>query len=361
MLTIIDKYILKRYLLTFVVMMALFVPIGIMVDLSEKVDKMNENNAPSQEIVLYYMNFIVYFANLLFPIFLFLSVIWFTSKLASNTEIVAILSSGVSFTRFLRPYIIGATILSVFVFFMGLFVVPRSSEGFNKFSYQYLYKNRKEQETVNIFNQIGDHDFIYVSSFDPKRLQGSNFTLEHFNEQDELTFKITAETIRWVEQDSVYRLLNYTKRLLHKEGGDTFVNGSRLDTVFGFKIQDLSQVSYAAETKNVFELNDFIEEQKRKGDTNISRFQLVQYRRLVLPITVFILTLIAVAVSSVKRRGGMGVNLAFGILVAFTFVFFDKIFGTLAEQSGFSPLLAVLIPNFVFGILGIYLLRNAQR
>lgn len=361
MLTIIDKYILKRYILTFVVMMALFVPIGIMVDLSEKVDKMIMNNAPFDKIVLYYVNFVVYFANLLFPIFLFLSVIWFTSKLASKTEIVAILSSGVSYTRFLRPYIIGATILSVFVFFMGMFVVPLSSKGYNEFSYEYLYKHRKVQETANIFNQIGDYDCIYVSSYEPDRLKGNNFTLEHFNKDDELEVKIVADNIRWIEKDSVYRLINYTKREINKEGGDKFLKGNRLDTIFQFKIKDLSQVSYAAETKNMFELQDFIKEQIRKGDANIGRFQLVQYRRWMLPVTVFVLTIIAVAVSSVKRRGGMGFNLAFGILVAFTFVFFDKIFGTMAEQSGFSPLLAVLIPNVVFGILGIYLLQHAKR
>ena len=135
----------------------------------------------------------------------------------------------------------------------------------------------------------------------------------------------------------------------------------RLDTVFNFKIEDLTPVSYIAETKNLFELNSFIKTQKRKGASNINTYILVKYKRWALPVAAFILTIIGVAVSSVKRRGGMGVNLAFGIGVAFIYIFFDKVFGTLAEQSGFSPLLAVIIPNLAFGLLGIYLLQNAKR
>src|SRR3954466_13148179 len=135
---IIDKYILKRYLATFTVMLLMFIPIGIVIDVSEKVNRMLENKVAFSEIALYYLNFTIYFANLLFPIFLFLSVIWFTSKLANNTEIIAILSSGISFTRFLRPYIVGATIISVMVLLAGFFIVPKASEGFNDFRYRYL-------------------------------------------------------------------------------------------------------------------------------------------------------------------------------------------------------------------------------
>lgn len=145
--------------------------------------------------------------------------------------------------------------------------------------------------------------------------------------------------------------------------GDTAMIESkrRLDTLFSFKIDDLTPVSYVAETKNLFELNTFIEDQRRKGASNINTYVLVKYKRWALPLTAFILTVIAVAVSSVKRRGGMGVNLAFGILVAFVFIFFDRVFGTLAEQSGFPPLWAVIIPNVLFGALAFYLLKNAKR
>lgn len=359
-MSIIDKYILKRYLVTFAVMLLLFIPIGIMANLAEQIGKMIDNDAPTNEIIIYYLNFTIYIGSLLFPIFLFLSIIFFTSKLASNTEIVAILSSGVSYSRFLRPYLIGATIIAGTMLVMAMFIVPNASKGYNEFKFKYLKKGKQDRITSNIFNQLNENDFLYVSSFDPARQNANKFTFERFNEDNTLDFKISANSIRWVEKDSIYRLIKYKKR---KIVGDSAIieTKNRLDTLFTFKIDDLTPVSYIAETKNLFELNKFIKNQKRKGASNINNYVLVKYRRWALPLTAFILTIIAVAVSSVKRRGGMGVNLAFGIGVAFIFIFFDKVFGTLAEQAGFSPLLAVIIPNIVFGILAFYLLQNAKR
>ena len=357
---IIDWYILKRYLLTFFTMMVLFIPIGIMIDVSEKIDKMILNQAPADKIFFYYIDFTFYFASFLFPIFLFLSIIWFTSKFANNTEIIAILSSGISFQRFLKPYFIGATIIAVFSFAMGMFIVPNASKGFNSFRIQYLKGGRdKGQETTNLFNQINDNECIYVSSYAPATKIGYNFTLEHF-EKNTLKHKITANNIRWVEKDSTYRLSGYIKRNIGIND-DIVEKKSRHDTILSFKLNDLTPVSYVAETKNLFELNKFIEEQKRKGSPNINTYLVVKYKRWSLPISAFILTIIAVSVSSMKRRGGMGINLAIGIALAFIFIFFDKVFGTLAEQSNFSPILAVAIPNIIFGTLAIYLLNNAKK
>lgn len=359
-MTILDRYILKRYLLTFTVMLMLFIPIGIMANLAEQIGKMIDNQAPLNDILLYYLNFTIYIGSLLFPIFLFLSVIFFTSKLANNTEIIAILSSGVSYNRFLRPYIIGATIVAIIMFFMGMFIVPNASVGYNEFIYKYLKKGKQDRVTSNIYNQLNETDFIYVSSFDPARQIGYNFTYEHFNADNKLVYKISAANIRWIPKDTVYRLTSYRKRKLANDT-EIIETKRRLDTIFNFKIDDLTPVSYVAETKNLFELNKFIADQKRKGASNINTYILVKYKRWALPITAFILTIIAVSVSSVKRRGGMGVNLAFGILVAFIYIFFDKVFGTLAQQSGFSPLLAVLLPNIAFGALAFYLLQHAKR
>ncbi|RIV67664.1 LptF/LptG family permease [Flagellimonas aequoris] len=360
MLTILDRYILKRYLVTFLGMLMLFVPIGIMANLAEKIGKIIDNEAPLSEVMVFYGNFTLVIGNLLLPIFLFLSIIFFTSKLASNTEIVAILSSGVSYWRFLRPYFIGATLVAILIFMMGMFIVPHASIGFNEFEYKYFKKGRQDRVTENIFNQLNETDYIYVSSFDPNRQIGYNFTYEHFDTIGKLDYKISASNIRWVEKDSVYRLTNYEKREVRNE--TEYINSKRrLDTIFSFEIDDLTPVSYIAETKNLFELNDFIKDQKSKGASNINAYVLVKYKRWALPIAAFILTVIAVAVSSVKRRGGMGLNLAFGIGVAFVYIFFDKVFGTLAEQSGFSPLLAVLIPNLIFGAFAVYMLMKAKR
>ncbi|WP_250432710.1 LptF/LptG family permease [Hanstruepera flava] len=356
---ILDWYILKRYLFTFFVMLLLFIPIGITVHLAEKIGKILENEVPFSEVMLYFLDFTIYFAHLLFPLFLFLSVIWFTSKLANNTEVIAFLSSGVSFSRFLRPYLIGAFIVSILALALGLYLAPNASKGFNDFNYKYLKSNKSPVDNRNVYRQINDNDYIYVSSFDAKQQSGQNFTLEHF-ENNKMTYKIKANSIRFVEKDSTYKLLSYLKRTIG-EDGDILEYTRRKDTVFPFDLEDLTPVEYIAETLPYGELNRFIEKEEKRGSSNISRYKLVQYRKWSLPVSVFILTVIAVAVSSIKRRGGMGVNLAFGICIAMVFVFFDKIFGVLAAQSDFPPLIAVWFPNVLFGILAVYLLYNAKR
>jgi len=358
---IIDKYILKRYLITFSVMLLLFIPIGIIVDVSEKINKILENKVPFDKVVLYYLDFIVYFANFLFPIFLFLSIIWFTSKLANNTEIVAILSSGISFKRFLRPYLIGATIVSIFALLMGFFLVPKASEGFNNFRYMYLKGNGRNEmrETSDVYRQISDSEFIYVSNFNQEDQTGYNFVIEKFD-GERLLSKITASSIQWNPKDSTYTLYNFNKRTVG-ELNDKLESSVTKKMKFNFDMDDLTPVVYIAETLNLTELNKFIDKERKRGSANINTYLVVKYRKYSVPISAFILTIIAVAVSSMKRRGGMGINLAIGIALAFSYVFLDKIFGTMAEKATFSPLIGVWTPNVIFGILAFFLLRNAKR
>lgn len=362
MLTILDKYILKKYLATFTVMLGLFAPIGIVIDVSEKINKMIANKIPLMEILIYYYHFTIYFTNLLFPIFLFLSVIWFTSKLANDTEIIAILSSGISFTRFLRPFIIGASIVSVFILLMGFFIVPKSSEGFNNFRYTYLKGGGKEAmrgDNTDVFRQISNDEFIYVNSFDVASKTAYNFTYEKFT-KDKLAYKISASRIQWNPKTKNYTMYDYVKRTV---GGldDKLEKVDKKEAKFSFDLEDITPVVYIAETLNLGELNRFIDKERKRGSSNVNVYLVVLYKKYSIPVSAFILTIIAVAVSSMKRRGGMGMNLAIGIAVAFSFVFFDKIFGTLAEKSSFPPFLAVWFPNIVFGILAIFLLRNAKR
>lgn len=361
MLKIIDKYILKRYLITFSVMLLMFIPIGIVIDVSEKVNKMIENKVPFGAIASYYVDFTIYFANLLFPIFLFLSIIWFTSKLANNTEIIAILSSGISFTRFLRPYIVGAVIVSLFALVMGIFLVPKASEGFKNFRYMYLIGGGRNEmrDDSDVYRQVSEDEFIYVSNFNTINKTAYNFSLEKFS-KGKLVYKIKADQLTWNQKDSTYTMTNYKKRKIG-ELNDTFEIAMKKDTVFNFEIEDLTPVVYIAETLPYDELIDFIEREKARGSTNINRYLVVLYKKFSIPVAAFILTIIAVAVSSMKRRGGMGMNLAIGIILAFAFVFLDKIFGVLAEKSAAPPIIAVWIPNLVFGILAIYLLKNAKR
>jgi len=359
MLKIIDKYILKRYLGTFFTMLLLFIPIGIMANLSEKVDNMIENKVAFLAIMGYYGNFTIHMGYLLFPLFLFLSVIWFTSKLANNTEIIAILSSGISFTRFLRPYLIGSTFIAVFFFVIGMFVLPDASRKYNDFIYNQLHPGRKARETGEVFRQLNDNEFIYASSFNSKNQSAYNFTLEHF-EGSRLTHKISASKIQFRPKDSVYRLRDYVIRYIG-ENDDIIIKKRRKDTIFNFELAALTPVKYIAETLNYPDLIKFIEKEKRLGSASVNRYEVVKYKRWSIPFSAFILTIIAVAVSAMKRRGGMGVNLALGIALAFIFVFMDKIFSVMAEQSGFNPLLAVWLPNIIFGILAIFLLNRAKR
>ena len=340
-------------------MLLLFIPIGITVNLAEKIGKIIENEIPFLEVVGFYLDFTVYFANLLFPLFLFLSVIWFTSKLANNTEVIAFLSSGVSFSRFLRPYLIGSTIVAIFALILGMYLAPKASKGYNEFQYKYFKSHKKTRDSKNVYRQINDNDFIYVSSFNIKDKSGSNFTLEHY-EDNKMVYKMSANSIRFIEKDSSYRLTTYVKRKV-KENDDILETARRKDTIFSFDLEDLTPVQYIAETLNYKQLTNFIKKEEARGSSNIGRYKLVKYKKWSLPISVFILTIIAVAVSSIKRRGGMGINLAFGITLAMIFVFFDKVFGVLAAQSDFSPIIAVWFPNIIFGILAIYLLYNAKR
>lgn len=362
MLTILDKYILKRYLATFGSMLLMFIPIGIIIDVSEKINFMIENKVPFLDIAIYYYHFTIYFANALFPIFLFLSIIWFTSKLANNSEIIAILSSGISFKRFLKPYIIGASIISVFVLLMGFYIVPVSSEGFNNFRYTYLRTGGKEMmrgDNTDVYRQLNDKEFLYVSSFNTSSKVAFNFALEKFEKQ-KMVSKITASRIKWNEKDSTYTMYDYVKRTVGKLG-DKIDKMPEKKMKFTFELEDLTPVVYIAETLSLDKLIQFIDKEKKRGSSNINVYMVVLYKKFSVPISAFILTIIAVSVSSMKRRGGMGMNLTIGIAVAFGFVFFDKIFGVLAEKSTFSPFLAVWFPNFLFGILAIFLLRNAKR
>ena len=360
---IIDKYILKRYLVTFSVMLIMFIPIGIVIDVSEKVNKMIEKKVPLKDILIYYGDFTVYFANLLFPIFLFLSIIWFTSKLANNTEIIAILSSGISYSRFLRPFMFGAVIVCIFALLMGFFLVPGASKGFLGFRYEHLKGNSQTRETSDIFRQIKKdgkiEENIYVSNYNYLSQTGFNFTFEKFQD-NVLVEKVTANRIRYDEKTKKYTLFGYNKRIVGQTD-DQILSSDKNEVAYNFEPDDLTPVIYVAETMTIGELNKFINKERARGNGNINTYLVVFYKKFSLPISAFILTIIAVAVSSMKRRGGMGINLAIGIVIAFTFIFFDKVFGTLAEKSSIPPFIAVWFPNFVFGILAAYLLRNAKR
>jgi lipopolysaccharide export system permease protein len=261
----------------------------------------------------------------------------------------------------MRPYLIGATIVSVLAFLMGIFLLPKASEGFNNFRYTYLRTGGKEimRENSDVFRQISKDEYIYVGSFNQVSNMAFGFSMEKFD-KDQLKYKITASRIKWNPLQKNYTLYDYTKRTVG-ELSDKIEMGEKKDTIFKFDLEDLTPTVYVAETLSILELNHFIDKEIKRGNANISVYLVVLYKKYSLPVSAFILTIIALAVSSMKRRGGMGINLAIGIAIAFAFVFFDKIFGALAEKSTINPFIAVWFPNLIFGILAIYLLRNAKR
>ena len=286
----------------------------------------------------------------------FLAVIFFTSRLANNTEITAILSSGLSFQRFTKPFFISASIIVSFALFAGMFIVPKSNLNFNEFVSEYV-KSEEKRNTSRLFKQINDNEYIYVSAYDPSRKRGLNFTLENFD-GNELKHKITATTIRW--DDSIFRLTNYVKRTINGDQ-EILKKITRKDTLLDFDVDDLAPLNYVAETLNFFELNELIRYERRAGSPLINSHLLVRHKRYTIPLSCFILTLIAISVSSFKKRGGTGSNLAIGVSLGFLFIFLDKIFSVLVIKSNFSPALASWGILLVFLTIALFLLKKAIR
>ena len=358
---IIDKYIIRQYFGTFLGMLLLFVPISILIDLGERLEKFRENHIPVSEILEYYKAFLLTFFNVLFPIFLFLSIIWFTSRMAQRTEIVAILNGGMSFERFVMPYFLGALIISGSVILLNRKIIPDARMTYNDFWSKYFNKWGNYREKSDVYRQVDSTHYVYISSINHKVKTAYDFVWEDIRDHT-VRYRLYATRIKLLNDSTHrYRLYNVTKRKILSPDRQEVQQKAVMDTVFPFTFNDLTPVNYIAEGLPTRELNDFIRKEKLRGSKNIDRYLLEKYKRVSLPVAAFILTFIAVAVASRKRRGGMGINLAIGIALAFVYIFFDKIFGILTVNAGFNPFLAAWIPNFLFILLALYLLRHAQR
>jgi len=333
------------------------------IDVSEKVDKFlrHADLSVSEIIRDYYIHFIVIFGNTFMPLALFIAVIFFTSKIASNTEIIAIHSAKISFTRFLKPYFIGASLVTILALGMNHFVVPNSNKIFNEFSKKYLQKKKYNQNHItNINLQLGENDYIYLKSFNLNTKQGQKFSFEKF-EGTKLKYKLLAENIRWIESDTVFKLTNYQKRIIY-EDRDSIETGVLLDTTFSFTPEDLVNVDDLAKEMNSIQLNKFIAQSRARGISNLNTYLVEFHKRTSLPVSSYILTFIAVCLASKKRRGGMGINLAIGITLMFVYVFLLKIAEVLGAGAETNALFMVWLPNLLFGTLAVYLyLKNAKN
>lgn len=355
-----DWYIIRKFLSTFVVTLSLFIIIIIVFDVSEKLDDFLQKEAPVSEIIFkYYFNYVPFFLNLFSPVFIFISVIFFTSKLASRSEIVATLSAGVSYNRFLRPYIITAMLLAIISFALNAYIIPHSDKIRLEFENKYI-RNTNNDYTNNVHSQIKPELYFYMEYFGAADSMGGGISLEQY-ENKKLKSKLFGKKISWNKKAQKWRLDDYLIRDYLPDGSERITKGQYLDTAIPFVPADFFRRSDDVQSFDIFELNKFIEEEREKGNDKLNFYITDKYRRYASPFSTFILTVIGVCVSSKKSRGGVGLNLGFGIILSFVYLFVIQYFNTYGTSGLIYPLLAVWIPNFIFAAVAYYIYRNVQK
>jgi lipopolysaccharide export system permease protein len=358
-LKIIDVYIIKKFLGTFFYAISLLAIIIIIFDISEKIDDFLEREAPLRAIIFdYYLNFLPYFINLFSALFTFIAVIFFTSRMAANTEIIAILNSGISFWRLLRPYLISALLLAFLSFYLANFLIPVTNRKMVDFETKYI-KSQYRASEMNIHMQISPGTFVYVESFNKTARVGYRFSLEKMDEKG-LSYKLTADYVTW---DSIKHMWNadmYVERTI-KGMHETLTHGKSKLISIPLDPKDFSINVDDTKVMNYWELRRFIAREKMRGSSTVSKFEVEKYKRIAWPFATIVLTIIGVALSSRKVRGGTGLNLGLGLSISFTFILFMQFFTVFATFGNLPPIIAVWIPNVLFGLLGLYLLRMAPK
>ncbi|MCC7232110.1 MAG: LptF/LptG family permease [Bacteroidia bacterium] len=356
---ILDRYIIRKFLGTFYFSLALIILIAVIFDISEKLDDFIEKKAPLKAIVVdYYFNFIPYFANLFAPLFIFISVIYFTARMAANTEIVAILNSGISFRRLLVPYFIAAGFLALLSFYFNGWVIPHSNKIKLEFENVYI-KNPVEFKDRNIHRQISPGVYMYMESYNNNDNTGYRFSLEKI-ENRQRTWFLNSDRIVWDSTSGKWKIENYYIRTINGFH-EKLVTGARLDTVLNMSPADFRRRLNIIDAMDNPALTSFIREEKQQGSRNVNTYLVEKYRRYAVPFSTFILTLIGVSLSSRKVRGGIGAQLGVGITISFAYILFMQISNTFAINGSIPPILAVWTPNIVFAGISVFLLRMAPK
>lgn len=354
-----DLYIIRKFLGTFFFAIALLILIVIVFDISEKIDDFLEKDAPLKAILFdYYLNFIPYFVNLFSYLFTFISVVYFTAKMATNSEIVAILSSGISFRRFLVPYMISAIFLGVMSFYLANFLIPRTNQHMMDFEKTFI-KNPYRNRDVNIHMQISPGNIVYMETYNTMNNTGYKFSMEKYS-GNRLVKKLNAQRIVWDSASEIWSIRNYVIRSIG-ESTESIVKGDVLDTVINMRPEEFSFILEDMKTMNFMELRAFIDKERLKGSQNVKEFEVEKHRRIANPFATIILTLIAVSISSRKVRGGIGMHLGIGLFITFSFILFQQISTVFATRGNLEPWLSVWIPNFLFTIIAIFLIRIAPK
>jgi len=351
-----DIYIAKKFLGTFFFTLILIILIVLIFDLGENFELFLGNDIPFKTVVVdYYLNFIPYFANLYSGLFTFIAVIYFTSKMAYNTEIVAILSSGVSYWRFLVPYIFSAFIIALLSFVLGNYIIPPANKIRINFRDTYVKKNITQENQIH--RQIEPGVYIYIQRFSSENI-GEKFALEKF-EGKTMVEKLMADNIRWDETNEKWILNQYWKRTI-RDGHDEIVAGYRMDTTLNMKPDDYRTTKNETETMTTPAIKKHIAGMKSKG-VNPIEYQIEKHKREGGPFSVFIFTMIGAGLASRKVKGGLGFHLGLGILFSFSYIFFAQISTVFAISGNMSPFLAVWTPSLLFGLIAVVILRWASR
>lgn len=365
MLKKIDRYILSKYMTTFFFCLLLLTVIVVVVDISEKTDDFVKSKLPASKIITdYYFGFIPRIDAMLFPLFVFIAVIFFTSKMATRSEVVAILSSGVSYRRFLLPYIVGGLFLSVLLWLGYQYVVPKANKKWGDFEATYIDPNFGNNGTSNTYKQHiyfrnDSNTYIGIAGYDTVSRNGNGFFVQRFS-NNKLLYNLRADNFNWDTATSKWRLVNVTERTL-KGITETVTRLPELKMSYDFKPVDLRKDEYLKDQMPTPVLNQFIKREKLRGSEGLNALLVERYNRDAIPVSVLILTIIGAVLASRKVRGGSGLHLALGVVISVLYILFSRFTIVFATKGSFTPFLAAWTPNFFFGLLAFYLYKKAPK
>ncbi|MFI3239760.1 MAG: LptF/LptG family permease [Bacteroidales bacterium] len=351
---VLDIYIIRKFLGTYVFSILLLLAIVIVFDINEKLNAIL--SAPLEATVFdYFWNFLPYFANQFSPLFTFISVIFFTSKMTDNSEIIALLSAGVSFKRLMLPYMVAAAIIAGFSYWLSAYVIPPANVERIEYTNKYV-RNRKVEYGTNIQLQVSPGVIAFMSRYDNNVKRGYRFSLEEFDGKV-LKSRMTAKTIKY---DTLYRWTASDYVIRNFEGlKEEITRGSSLDTIIPFEPRDFLISEGDQEILTTPQLRTYISKQRNRGVANIKAFEIELEKRYAMTGAAFILTVIGFSLSSRKVRGGMGVNIGIGLILSFAYILFSTVTSTFAISGATSPFIAMWIPNLIFIAIAVYLYRKA--
>lgn len=355
---ILDKLIIKEFLKTYFFVVVMLIMVVLVLDFTEKNDTYIRNSVPAGEILRYMGNYGLYLNNLLTPITVFIAVIFITSKMAGRTEIIAILSSGVSFVRMLRPFLLAASLIGAISFLLNGWVLPMATAGVSEFRIAYLDKGKAASES-NKHIKVGTDTYAYLSRFFITANTGYDFTLEEIRD-GQMISKLSSDRIQWDTAKNVWRLENWRLRRL-LERGEEYTVGKELDTILSITPADFNLPENHHETLKLPELTRQIQILEDRGADNVSFYRIERYVRFMSPFAALILTFIGVIMSARKTRGGSGFQIAMGFLLAFVYILLFILSRTFAETGTEYPIFAVWLPNIVFALTGLVLYKTVPR